>query len=131
MNTEQDTTSLGELIIEIKSRATQIFIHLWNQDYSALESKYFGISMIDILGFAVALFIIYELFKFAFTIFGELIMIFSRMVFTHVSKFALILMKRVFTRIRKTLAYLWEQEPVRRIRYAVGAKIQRLLMGIR
>lgn len=124
-----DHKSLGDIILEVKERSTEILLYLWNQDYSSLENGFFGITFIDVLGFFMALFVIYEIFKYVANMAGNILTITGKTLFTYIANYSLVFFQVAVSRVKRTVIYIWNIEYMRKLRFLLGARIQKLLTG--
>lgn len=63
--------TLGKLFLEIKNRTIEIFLYIWHQDYSILDKKIFGISLLDIAAVLLCVYVLIEVLRFIIKLIGN------------------------------------------------------------
>lgn len=122
--------TFGELLLELKSRATAVLIYIWNQDYSVLEKKMLGVSIIDLAAIFFACFILWEIVKAFITMTGNILKVGGQLVLSYILNVVLVAARTVFLRAWYTADYLWHTERVQYIRYQVEDTLSRFFTRI-
>ena len=118
--------SLGDALMKIKSKAVAFAYAIWNQDFSHLEYQFLGVSMIDILGFILSLYIIFQIIKFIINAIGELLSTIVKNIFTYIATLVMLRLQKVFLRAKHTAHYLWNHEKTMDRRRAIKLRIDTL-----
>lgn len=107
--------SLIEIIIEINERARFFIEFVFERDFSVLNKKMLGVSMVDLIALFIAAFTLKEIIMFFFKLSTKIFSAIARMAFNHLGIQVLLVSRYVLLRAKATVLYLWELEQVQQM----------------
>lgn len=115
--------------MKIMDKARSIFLTIWNWDYSSFdtEMRYLGFSLVDVIGLFVGLFLLWEFFKFFFSIFADLAREGLKMLFSKLLSYGLVILRKMWSRVKIVLLFFWNAARIRRMRYHLSLRLEQLL----
>lgn len=119
--------NLLDLLWKIKHAAQEFLSLIFNYDYSALEKEFLGLSLLDILGFVLCMYMLLEILKWFVNLLGSFLQNVTNLGLSFLFNFLMVLGRRVFYRCYYTIEYIWSLDAVIRWRGKVQLNARRKL----
>ena len=118
--------NFGELLWKLKERATEFILFIWSQDYSALDTKIWGIgiSLLDVIGILLGVMILWEILKWFATLTGKMLTVISQLLLYLTFTVLLLVLKKILSRALSTAQYIWLSDKVRVFRQTIYLHLQ-------
>lgn len=116
----------GELLLKLKRRTLEVLVFLWNQDYTPLEKKVLGVSLLDIVAVLFACYVLWQIIRFLISLVGSILNISGKVALSYLVNVVLLIVRTILLRAWYTLDYLWHTERLQHIRLQVEEKTSRI-----